>query len=158
MKTFLRLTAIVVCMCCMASCDDDAPVITTLDVTPANLHGAWKLAEWNNLTMPEGTYCYIVFNRKEATFEIYQKFDSMYARHITGSFSVKSDPYLGFVISGDYDYGNGKWNDRYIVTDLLESGSMTWTSVSSAEDDVQKFVRVEAVPSDIISEADNVQE
>ena len=36
-------------------------------------------------------------------------------------FSIENDPYLGYVISGEYDFGNGDWNNDYIVTDLLES-------------------------------------
>eukprot|EP00975_Prorocentrum_lima_P066602 12910107-Prorocentrum_lima.AAC.1 len=65
---------------------------------------------------------------------MYQKFDSMYARYITGSFSIENNPYLGYIISGVYDYGNGDWNNKYIVTDLLESGSMTWTSKDDESD------------------------
>ena len=96
--------------------------------------------------------CYVVFNRKEQTFEMYQKFDSMYARYITGSFSIKNDPYLGAVISGEYDFGNGEWNNKYIVTDLLESGSMIWTAKDN-ENDVNKYIRCEKVPENIIAEA-----
>ena len=128
MKNIFKLTALAVFLCCLVSCDDDEPIIPTLEVTPANLNGTWELSEWNGTPLAEGTYCYITFNRKEQTFEMYQKFDSMYARYITGSFSIKNDPYLGAVISGEYDFGNGEWNNKYIVTDLLESGSMIWTA------------------------------
>jgi len=102
--------------------------------------------------MAEGTYCYITFNRKELTFEMYQKFDSMYARHITGHFSLENDPYLGYIISGEYDFGNGDWNNDYIVTDLLESGSMIWTAKDD-DNDVSKYVRCEKVPASLIEEA-----
>ena len=111
-----------------------------------------ELAEWNGASLDEGTYCYVIFNRKEQTFEMYQKFDSMYARYITGSFSIENNPYLGYIISGVYDYGNGDWNNKYIVTDLLESGSMTWTSKDD-ESDVNKYIRCEKVPEEIIAEA-----
>ena len=95
MKNIFKLTALAVFLCCLVSCDDDEPIIPTLEVTPANLNGTWELSEWNGTPLAEGTYCYITFNRKEQTFEMYQKFDSMYARYITGSFSIKNDPYLG---------------------------------------------------------------
>ena len=152
MKNIFKLTALAVFLCCLISCDDDEPIIPTLEVTPANLNGTWELSEWNGTPLAEGTYCYITFNRKEQTFEMYQKFDSMYARYITGSFSIKNDPYLGAVISGEYDFGNGEWNNKYIVTDLLESGSMIWTAKDN-ENDVNKYIRCEKVPENIIAEA-----
>ena len=96
MKNIFKLTALAVFLCCLVSCDDDEPIIPTLEVTPANLNGTWELSEWNGTPLAEGTYCYVVFNRKEQTFEMYQKFDSMYARHITGHFSLENDPYLEY--------------------------------------------------------------
>ena len=152
MKNIFKLMALFAFVFCLSSCEDDEPVIPTLEVTPANLNGIWELSEWNGQSLAEGTYCYVIFNRKEQTFEMYQKFDSMYARYITGEFSIKKDPYLGSVISGIYDYGNGDWNNEYIVTDLLETGSMIWTSKND-ENDVNKYIRCEKVPKEIIAEA-----
>lgn len=152
MKNIFKLMALFAFLFCFSSCDDDESVIPTLEVTPANLNGTWQLAEWNGQPLAEGTYCYVIFNRREQTFEMYQKFDSMYARYITGEFRITKDPYLGAVISGVYDYGNGEWNNEYIVTDLLESGSMTWTSKTNAGD-VNKYVRCDKVPDDIVAEA-----
>ena len=153
MKNIFNLIALFAFVLCFTSCDDDEKTdIPTLPVTPANLNGTWQLAEWNGQSLAEGTYCYITFNRKEQTFEIYQKFDSMYARYITGDFSIEKDPYLGYVISGEYDFGNGEWNNDYIVTDLLEAGSMIWTAKDDAGD-VSKYVRCDEVPSKIVEEA-----
>lgn len=90
MKNIFKLMALFAFLFCFSSCEDDEPVISTLEVTPANLEGTWKLAEWNGASLDEGTYCYVIFNRKEQTFEMYQKFDSMYARYITGSFSIET--------------------------------------------------------------------
>ena len=81
-----------------------------------------------------------------------QKFDSMYARYITGSFDIEEDPYLGSVISGEYDQWMGDWNSEYIVTDLLESGSMIWTAKDN-ESDVTKYVRCDKVPDEVVAEA-----
>lgn len=156
MNKIFKLLAFVACFFCCMSCDDDEIITRTLEVIPANLDGTWQLAEWNGSPLPEGTYCYITFERKEQTFRMYQKFDSMYARCITGSFSIEKNPYLGSVISGVYDYGNGEWNNEYIVTDLLESGSMIWTAKDNA-DDVQRFVRCEKVPDEIVDETKNRQ-
>ena len=66
--------------------------------------------------------------------------------------ALKNDPYLGYIISGEYDFGNGDWNNDYIVTDLLESGSMIWTAKDD-DNDVSKYVRCEKVPASIIEEA-----
>ena len=41
---------------------------------------------------------------------------------------------------------------KYIVTDLLESGSMIWTAKDN-ENDVNKYIRCEKVPENIIAEA-----
>mgnify|MGYP001511974435 CR=1 FL=1 len=56
------------------------------------------------------------------------------------------------LISGEYDFGNGEWNNDYIVTDLLEAGSMIWTAKDDAGD-VSKYVRCDEVPSKIVEEA-----
>ncbi len=152
MKNLFKLMTLLTFFCCFTSCDDDEAVIPALEVTPANLNGTWKLSEWNGKPLAEGIYCYVIFNRREQTFEMYQKFDSMYARYITGDFSIKDDLYLGAVISGVYDYGNGSWNNEYIITDLLSSGSMIWTAKDN-ENDINKYVRCEKVPEEIVAEA-----
>ncbi len=151
MKNIFKLMALFALLLCFVSCDDEA-VTPMLDVTSANLNGTWKLSEWNGQELAEGTYCYITFNRKDQTFEMYQKFDSMYARYITGTFGIDEDPYFGFVVSGIYDYDNGNWNNAYVVTDLLESGTMTWTAKGD-ESDVHCYVRCEKVPEAIVEEA-----
>lgn len=152
MKNIFRLLmTLFSCLFFLTACDEEETVIPTLYVTPANLNGTWELAEWNGAPLGEDTYCYITFDRKEQTFEMYQKFDSMYARYITGRFSIENNPYLGFIISGIYDYDNGDWNNEYIVTELLESGSMIWT-VKKDETDVSKYVRCDRVPEEIITE------
>lgn len=159
LKKLFTLLVIALFACGFAACssDDEEPEEPALEVTPANLHGTWKLVEWNNgEQVPEGTYCYIVFNRKEQTFEMYQKFDSMYGRHITGSFAIKNDPYQGYIISGSYDYGMGDWNQSYLVTRLLASGSMIWTGKDDATD-VCRYERCSEVPAEVIKESKDFQ-
>ena len=151
MRNIFKLFAVLGLFLCLSSCEKESVVEPALDVTPANLDGTWKLSEWNGQEMDENTYCYVVFHRKDKTFEMYQKFDSMYARYITGTFYIELDPYLGYVIGGYYDFDNGEWNNEYIVTDLLQSGSMVWTVKNGEE--VTKYVRCDAVPQQIIDEA-----
>lgn len=152
MKNIFKLMALFTCLLCCVSCDDDETVLGTLEVTPANLNGTWQLAEWNGAPLAEGTYCYITFSRRESTFEMYHNMNSMYARYTTGNFNIKNDPYLGYIINGTYDFENGDWNSAYIVTDLLESGSMIWTAKDDASD-VHKYVRCDKVPEEIVEEA-----
>lgn len=153
MKNILKIMALLAVVLCFTSCDDDEKTDNpSLPVTVANLNGTWQLSEWNGEPVAEGTYCYITFNRREQTFEIYQKFDSMYARYITGYFRLEKDPYLGYVISGEYDFDRGSWNSDYIITDLLPAGSMIWTAKDD-DTDVSKYVRCDGIPSSIKEEA-----
>lgn len=156
MKNIFKLFALIGLLFCFSSCEKESVGEPSLEVTPANLDGIWKLSEWNGQEMDENTYCYVIFHRKDKTFEMYQKFDSMYARYITGTFYIETDPYLGYVIGGEYDYGNGKWNNEYIVTDLLQSGSMVWTVKNG--DEVTKYARCDSVPQEIIDEAKVAEE
>ncbi len=152
-KVILRILAIMLLMSGLNACSDDNSTAPTpsLDVTPANIAGTWKLVEWNGAEIAQGTYCYIVFNRRERTFEMYQKFDSMYPRYITGKFAIDEDEDYGYIISGEYDYGNGLWSNSYIVTDLYPSGTMTWTVKGNA-DDVSRYERCESVPAEILDD------
>lgn len=154
MKTLFNLMLLSMFLFCFASCsDDEMEEVPALEVNYANLEGTWKLTEWNGQPIADGTYCYISLVRKDKTYKIYQKFDSMYARLITGTYFIEQDDYLGYIISGTYDYGMGDWNKSYIVTDLLQSGSMIWT-VKDDDTDVSKYERCDKVPEEIIEEAE----
>ena len=126
MKILFRIMTLSMLLFSFIACEDEEEAKEkSLEVTPVNLNGTWQLAEWNGQPLTEGTYCYITFARKDKTFKMYQKFDSMYARYLTGSFNIEKDDYLGYIISGKYDYSlGGCWNNSYIVTELLPSGSM----------------------------------
>lgn len=131
-----------------AACDD--PVDTTvppLKVTPYNLDGTWQLAEWNGSPLADSTYVYLVLDRKQ-TFEMYQNTGSMYPMLYTGTYGLEEDWRVGDIISGVYDYEQGEWNHKYVITDLYKE-SMTWTAKDDATD-VQKFVRVNEVPNEIV--------
>ncbi len=159
LKKLFTLLVIALFACGFTACssDDEELEERSLEVTPANLHGTWELAEWNGEPLAEGTYCYIVFNRKDQTFEMYQKFDSMYGRHITGSFAIENDPYQGYIISGSYDNGKGDWYQSYLVTRLLASGSMIWTAKDNVTD-ISRYKRCDEVPAEILKECKDLTE
>lgn len=153
MKTLTKIMALFVLMLSFATCSSDNEEIlgTTMEINYANLNGTWKLVEWNGNSISDDAYCYIIFSRKDHTFKMYQKFDSMYARCITGEFTIEEDEYWGSLISGTYDYGMGNWNNTYIISDLLESGSMIWT-VKGDDADVSKYERCDKLPLEILFE------
>ena len=71
MKTLFKIMALFLMLFSFAACDDDEEAtLTTLEVTPANLDGTWKLVEWNGAPLQEGSYCYITFSRKEKTYKM----------------------------------------------------------------------------------------
>lgn len=124
-----------------ACSDDDVYQEPALDVTPNNIAGTWCLQSWSGGEMMEGSYVYIDFVRADRTYTLYQNLDSQQLRTITGSYYIETDAEYGAVIRGNYDYGNGEWSHRYIVTDLTEE-RMVWTAKDNA-DDVSVYVRKE---------------
>lgn len=133
------------------ACEKPIEEIPALEVNYINLDGTWLLAEWNDAPLADGTWLYIVLDRKEHTFKVYDNLNSMYPHLSTGVFEITNDWRVGDIISGTYDYDNGAWNHDYIVTDLYQE-SMLWTAKDDATE-VQKFVRVAEVPADIMDAA-----
>ena len=130
-----------------AACEEPIEAPATLDVKPYNLEGVWKLATLNGNAPADDAYVYVVLDRKNG-FEIYENTVSMYPVLFTGKYELEYDWRVGDVISGTYDYDRGAWAHEYIITDLYEM-SMVWTAKDDAND-VQKFVRVEEVPAEIV--------
>ena len=133
------------------SCDDE-PIVPTepqLEVTANNIAGEWQLSSWKGAPLAEGSYVYIAFDRRERTFCIYQNLDSFSTRELTGAFYIETDPELGAVIRGSYDYDRGDWAHRYIVTSLT-ANEMLWVAKDDAED-VSVYVRAE-IPTDVKGE------
>lgn len=140
---FLALMAVTM----MTSCsDDEAYQEPTLDVTPNNIAGSWRLQSWSGGELAEGSFVYIDFVRADRTYTLYQNIDSHQTRTITGRYYIETDAELGAIIRGSYDYGNGEWSHRYIVTNLTEN-SMVWTAKDNAED-VSIYVRA-SIPADL---------
>ena len=133
----------------LASCTrDEETAPQQLEVTPNNISGIWTLSEVNGEQLPDGLYCYIEFVRRDRTYTMYQKFDSMYPRRLTGSYEITKDDYKGYILSGKYDYGTGDWNNSYIVTELYEESMLLTADAQSG--DVCKYVRCNEVPDEIV--------
>ena len=80
MRILFRIMTLSILLFSFIACEDEEEAKEkSLEVTPVNLNGTWQLAEWNGQPLTEGTYCYITFARKDKTFKMYQKFDSMAA-------------------------------------------------------------------------------
>ena len=135
----------------MFACTDKIETPKYLDVTPNNISGSWRLESSCGQALAEGTYVYIDFDRKERSFEMFQNTDSFSTRYITGRYFIYTDAEAGAIIRGDYNYGNGEWAHRYVVSDLT-SKRMTWTALDNS-DYVDVYVRCE-IPDTIRAAAD----
>ena len=133
---------LMVAVAAMSACSEDESFVEPLlDVTPHNISGVWCLQSWNGGALAEGSYVYIEFERADRTYTMWQNLDSAPARKITGMYNIEIDAELGAVIRGNYDYGNGDWAHRYIVTSLT-SDEMVWVAKDVASD-VSVYVRCE---------------
>ena len=155
MKNFLNKVAILFVVLCLGACSEAGEGFSpeSMDVTPNNISGYWKLTEYNGMELPEGVFCYVEYIRKDKKFVIYQKFDSMYPRRITGIFSIDKDKYGRAILSGVYDYsmGEGEWNNKYYVTELSENSLVLTADSENA--DVSKYERCVEIPADVIEAA-----
>lgn len=130
------------------ACGKEEPVATYLEVTPNNISGEWKLVQWSGEALDADTYFYIDLVRKDRKYTIYQNFDSMgdMPHKITGEFNIELSDFGDPIIRGSYDYSEGFWSHRYMVTKLTET-SMVWTAVDD-ESFVQKFERC-TIPAEL---------
>lgn len=148
MNRFFKTAALMLVLVLAACTREEETAPKPLEVTPNNISGIWTLTEVNGEQLPDGLYCYIEFVRRDRTYTMYQKFDSMYPRRLTGTYEITKDEYKGYILSGKYDYGTGNWNHSYIVTDLYEE-SMLLTA-DSQSGDICKYVRCNEVPFEIV--------
>lgn len=148
MKRIFRLFVWAIMVTAVAvSCNDkDEYVEPTLDVTPNNIAGCWVLDSWSGGELNESSYVYIDFVRADKTYTLYQNIDSQYMRTITGHYFIYTDDEKGAIIRGNYDYGNGDWAHRYVVTELTKD-RMVWTALDNPAD-VSIYLRA-TLPSDL---------
>lgn len=135
MKRIFRLFVLAIMVTAVAvSCNDkDEYVEPTLDVTTNNIAGCWVLDSWSGGELNESSYVYIDFVRADKTYTLYQNIDSQYMRTITGHYFIYTDDEKGAIIRGNYDYGNGDWAHRYVVTELTKD-RMVWTALDNPAD------------------------
>lgn len=151
MKHLLKFTLLLMFAVSFASCEkDNSYQDPGLEVTPYNISGTWKLDSWNNgASLAEGSYVYLELEYRDGyRFTIYQNLDSFGPRRITGDYALYTDDALGTVIRGMYDYENGDWTSRYIISDLF-SDRMTWTATDNAEN-VSVYGRCDGIPQEIL--------
>lgn len=113
-----------------AACDDQEEVNPNpqLEVTPNNIAGEWELVSYDaGATLPEGCYVRITFDRKDRTYTLRQNTDSFTEHTLSGSYNIITDPALGSILVGNYDYNGGEWAHRYIVRSLT-AGEMVWVA------------------------------
>lgn len=156
MKTIFRLMALLLLVLPLGACSDDDEEIgvPSLEVNNANLHGAWQLTQINESAPAEGSYVYIQFERRNQTFTIYQKVGSMYAQRISGTYTLETDAYGKTTLSGRYDnqLDDNRWNNEYLVTELLTDGTMTW-QVKDDATEITRYQKIDAIPQEVIDEA-----
>lgn len=144
----LKTTLLVAMAAVAVSCGKQMsqPKVEYLDVNANNISGNWELTEWNGNQMASGTYVFMNIVRNDKTYTLYQNLDSFQnvPHVVTGHYFLDTDPELGAIIRGNYDYDSGDWAHRYIIKDLTKD-TMTWVAKDN-KDYVQKFVRVENIP------------
>ena len=155
MKKFIEAAAAMLLLMAatvLAGCgnSDDTPAgEPQLDVTPHNMEGSWSVSLWNGHRLDEDSYVYLKLIRKDRTFELYENLGSFSTRKVTGEYNIYTDDERGAMIRGMYDYGNGDWSHRYVVTSLTAS-QMVWRAADD-EDVVTVYERVESIPDHIVN-------
>lgn len=146
MKLMRFITALAASLLMLSCAKKETPTVEYLDVNANNLAGNWELVEWRGAELVESSYFYMTIVRKDQLFTFYQNVDSMsdMPHVITGRFNLDTDPELGAIILGEYDYVGAFWSHQYVVKDLT-ADTMTWVAVDDSEE-VKKFVRVASIP------------
>ena len=147
MKLMRFITVFAASVLMLMSCTNkETPTVEYLDVNANNLAGNWEQVEWRGSELVESSYFYMTIVRKDQLFTFYQNVDSMsdMPHVITGRFNIETDPELGAIILGEYDYVGEFWSHKYIVKDLT-ADTMTWIAVDDPTE-IKKFVRVASIP------------
>lgn len=107
--------------------------------------GEWRLASWNADTEAVGTdfEAYVSF-KADATFDLYQRIETVHFRHLTGSYRLD-----GSTLTGQYADGQEFGGAPYEVSFNAAGDTMTFISTSSVGE-VQIYVRAE-LPASIMT-------
>ena len=148
MKKILTLISIIALAFSAASCEkeENNALPQQLEVNAHNISGQWKLVQWSDKPMAEGTYVYLDIVRNDKTYTMYQNMDSFtnVPHVLTGSYNIYTDVELGAVIRGSYDHDSGEWTHRYIIKSLT-ANEMLWVATDDASF-TQKFARIDTIP------------
>ena len=147
-KSWIFLTLLFAVLAFVGCSDgDDEVVEPQLEVNAHNLSGVWQLETWNNgQPLEQGLHLYLELQRRDNLFRIYDNLDSFQTTLTTGVYYFDTDPAVGTIIRGVYDYGRGDWNHRYVITSLTAS-RMVWVATDDVND-VSVYVRTE-LPEEI---------
>lgn len=147
-KTFEIGMLAIAAIAALCSCSkDDAPAEEYLPVTANNISGIWMLSEQCGTPLAEGSHVYLDIVRRDNVITIYDNIGTFYTDVTTGIYSVDTET---GVISGRYDHYAGDWTHSYAVSELTSS-RMVWTAVDDPSE-VSVYVRVDAIPEDILAE------
>lgn len=153
MKRLQKFIALLAVVLAFGACsDEDVYVEPEMEVTPHNLAGTWRLAEWSGAALSGDSYVYLQLTRKDQLFTIYQNLDSFGARKLTGRYNLVDRDDAETEIRGLYDYGTGDWLHRYVVRNLT-ADRMVWIASDDPED-ISVYERCTAVPDAILAEVD----
>lgn len=148
MKSFFKIMMLALLVLPFQACSDDddaAFTPTQMAVTPNNISGVWKLDSWSGSDQYTPVV-YLELIRRDRKYNLYEHYGSMYPSLRTGAFELVDDEDKGVLLTGEYDYASGNWNNSYIVK--LYANKMILT-VDGDAGDVQIFVRVDEVPAHI---------
>ena len=140
-KLLFFIATIVLFAGCKKPLENDLP-LPNKAVTYTTISGAWELMEWNGEALAENTCLYIEFNGREHRFDMWDNIGSMYVQHRSGTFTISQDESERYILSGQYDFGIGDWNNNYEVKMLAEGEKMVWY----AEEENSVFSRTDAIP------------
>ena len=132
--------ALIVAIAAFACSKEENRGAEYLDVTYNNIAGVWSLQSFDNgVELGEGTYRYLVLDRKERRFVSYDNLGSMEQVKRTGRFDIYTDG--AAIIRGAYDFGQGDWEHRYYVRNLTRE-RMEWVATDN-ENVVMVYIRAE---------------
>lgn len=150
MKKLFRTMLASLLLFAAASCEsNDEPSLPYIEPTYVNMAGTWRLSAWNGVELGDSPYMYIVFNRAEHTFDMYQNLDSGKSRHITGTYELITNEDGITTVKGIYDHAAGFWSHDYFVRNMTDS-QMTWV-VTDNDNDVSVYTRCSDIPEDILN-------
>ncbi len=148
----MRIVAAVAIFLGVVACQSDeqqSPTESTPVINTRNMNGVWMLQEIEGIELDEQSYLYIEFVHEDLTFDMYDNFDSAYSHQTVGTFYIDEDDDSRKYINGYYSSNFGEeWSEWYYIEEFtLES--MTWVGADSGN--IQHFVAVDEIPSDIVA-------